>query len=213
MTPTLRERERKRKRERERERERIEPVTLLLAGEFGIIPSAVEAGPTGTVTHHCLATGQDDEQRFVKTYPQGADARAAEAAVELGAYARLYPVPVPAALPTVGADRFVASCRGLLLSVIRFVSNAVTADERITGALWEAVGQTVGRLPPAACRLHRGSARHPHRSPPSLGARDKAIGLGRNVARLEESAARCRAAVGLRERLHEAEEVLRAHLA
>ncbi|MEV7565660.1 phosphotransferase [Streptomyces tanashiensis] len=167
-----------------RERERIELVTLLLASEFGIIPTAVETGPAGTVTHNYLATGQDGRQWFVKTYPQGTDTRAAEAAIKLGEYARLCRVPVPAALPTIDADRFVASCRGLLLSVTRFVPDTVTADGRITGALWEAVGQAVGRL-------HRGFARNPHHPPPSLEARDKAIDIGRNVARLEEFVAHC----------------------
>ncbi|MEU2232580.1 phosphotransferase [Streptomyces vietnamensis] len=175
MTPSL------------RERERIELVTLLLASEFGIISTAVEAGPTGTVTHNYLASGQDDRQWFVKTYPQGTDVRAAEAAVKLGEYARLCRVPVPAALPMVDADRFVTSGRGLLLSVTRFVPDAVTADGRITGVLWEAVGQAVGRL-------HRGFARNPHHPPPALGARDKAIDIGRNVTRLEELVARCDAA-------------------
>ncbi|MFI8515803.1 hypothetical protein ACIGHB_32230 [Streptomyces sp. NPDC085460] len=159
MTPTL------------RARERIELVTLLLAGESGITPTAVEAGPTGTtVTHKFLATGQGDRQWFVKTYAPGTNAWTAETAIRLSEYARLCRVPVPAALPTVDANRFVATGRGLLPSVTRFVPDAVTADRPPATEFGRWAHAAARSKPRRSCVRTRSDARPASRRPPNTPA-------------------------------------------
>ncbi|MFD8414019.1 phosphotransferase [Streptomyces sp. NPDC059650] len=165
---------------------RVSLVTLMLAGDFGIIPASVEQGPAGTATHNYVATSADGARWFVKTHPAGTPLEAVDAAARLSEYARLCQVPVAAARLTTDQDRLVATQRGLVMTVTRYVPDAVAADGRLTGRRWESVGQAVGRL-------HRGLARHKF-GPPRLGPRDKAIDLARTVARLEDLLARYEAA-------------------
>ncbi|MFF4871829.1 aminoglycoside phosphotransferase family protein [Streptomyces sp. NPDC090109] len=161
-------------------------VTFLLRDAFGIVPVAVETGPAGTDTLNFVVTGDDGRRWFVKTSPHGADVSEAEGAAALAAYAGRCGVPVAAARPTVGGDRFVAAHRGTAVSVTEYVPEAVTADGRLDGGLWEEVGDVVGRL-------HHGLARHAF-GPPGLGPRDKTVDLARNPARLADLVRRYEAA-------------------
>lgn len=156
----------------------IERVALLLAAEFGLVPESVEEGPSGTATRNYLATTPDSRRWFVKTYPAGTDPERAESAARLSEYARLCRVPVARARATLNGDRLVASWGGVTVSVTEYVADAVTADARLTGRAWEAVGEAIGRL-------HRGLARHPF-GPPRPAARDRAVDPVRSRARLSE---------------------------
>ncbi|MGW6388967.1 phosphotransferase [Streptomyces sp. NPDC055103] len=165
---------------------RISLVTLLLAADFDVLPSSVAAGPAGTDTQNYVARTEAGRHWFVKTYAAGTDLGQAERAAALSEYARLCRVPVAPALYTVNENRLIAKHQDLAMSVTRFIPNAVTAEGRLTGHRWEAVGEAVGRL-------HRGLARHQF-GPPRLGPRDKAIDLARNAARLEDLVSRYEAA-------------------
>ncbi|MFH9727639.1 phosphotransferase enzyme family protein [Streptomyces sp. NPDC017254] len=157
-------------------RSRLDRVTLLLAGEFGIVPSSLAEGPAGTATRNYVAETSAGDRWFVKTYPAGTDLALAEGAARLSEYARLCGVPVARARTVVDQERLVASYKGTTLSVTAYVAGAVTADGRLTGRRWEAVGAAVGRL-------HRGLARHPL-GPPTLGARDRSFDPARARVRL-----------------------------
>ncbi|MEU0402079.1 phosphotransferase [Streptomyces sp. NPDC006197] len=165
---------------------RSSPATLLLTGDFGIVPASIEPGPAGTATHNYIATEADGSRWFVKTYPAGTPLGPVDAAARLSEYARLCGVPVAAARHTTNQGRLVAAHQGLVMTVTRYVPDTVTADGHLTGRRWEAVGETVG------C-LHRGFARHEY-GPPRLGPRDKAIDLARTTARLEHLVSRYEAA-------------------
>ena len=159
----------------------IARVTLLLASDFGIVDVAVEQGPSGTATRNYLAAEADGTRWFVKTYPPGSVLEAVEEAARLSEYARLCRVPVAAARPTL-EGRLTASYQGLVMTVARYVPDAVTADGRLTGRRWGAVGEAIGRL-------HCGLARHEF-GPPRPGPADKAIDLARAAVRLESLASR-----------------------
>ncbi|MFD3996103.1 phosphotransferase [Streptomyces sp. NPDC058583] len=163
----------------------ISRATLLLAGEFGIVPASVEPGPAGTATHNYIATEADGTKWFVKTYPAGT-ALGPVAAARLSEYARLCRVPVAAARPTTQQDRLVAAHQDLVMTVTRYVPDATTANGRLTGRRWEAVGEAVGRM-------HRSFAQHEF-GPPRPGPRDRAIDLARATARLEDLVSRYEAA-------------------
>ncbi|MFG2896148.1 phosphotransferase enzyme family protein [Streptomyces zaomyceticus] len=159
-------------------RARLDRVTLLLAGEFGIVPASLAEGPSGTETSNYVAETAAGDRWFVKTYAAGTDLARAEDAARLSEYARLCGVPVARARPVVDQERLVASYKGTALSVTAYVAGADTADGRLTGRRWEAVGAAVGRL-------HRGLARHPL-GPPALGARDRSFDPGRARRRLTD---------------------------
>ncbi|MFH8257685.1 phosphotransferase enzyme family protein [Streptomyces roseolus] len=159
----------------------IARVTLLLASDFGIVPVSVEQGPSGTATRNYLAAEADGTQWFVKTYPAGSVLESVDAAARLSEYARLCRVPVAPARPT-HEGRLTASYRELVMTVTRYVPDAVTANGRLTGRRWEAVGEAVGRL-------HRAFARHDF-GPPRPGPADKAVDLARATARLENLVSR-----------------------
>ncbi|MFF5922176.1 phosphotransferase enzyme family protein [Streptomyces flavochromogenes] len=156
----------------------LDRVTLLLAGEFGIVPASLVEGPAGTATRNFVAETATGERWFVKTYPTGTDLARAEAAAGLSEYAGLCGVPVARARPVVDQGRLVASYRGTALSVTAFVAGAVTADGRLTGRRWEAVGTAIGRL-------HRGLARHPL-GRPTRGPRDRSFDPARARVRLTD---------------------------
>ncbi|WP_328940456.1 aminoglycoside phosphotransferase family protein [Streptomyces sp. NBC_00250] len=156
----------------------LDRVTLLLAGEFGIVPASLAEGPAGTATRNYVAETAAGDRWFVKTYPAGTDLARAEAAAGLSEYARLCGVPVARARPVVDQERLVASYKGTALSVTAYVAGAVTADGQLVGRRWETVGATVGRL-------HRGLARHPL-GPPALGARDRSFDPARARVRLAD---------------------------
>ncbi|MFE6709575.1 phosphotransferase enzyme family protein [Streptomyces sp. NPDC057695] len=159
-------------------RARLDRVTFVLAGEFGIVPSSLAEGPSGTATRNYVAETDTGERWFVKTYPEGTDLAEAEAAAGLAEYARLCGVPVARARHAVDGRRLVASYRGTAVSVTAYVAGAVTADGRLTGRRWEAVGTAVGRL-------HRGLARHPL-GRPTRGPRDRSFDSARARVRLTE---------------------------
>ncbi|MFB7580838.1 phosphotransferase enzyme family protein [Streptomyces hydrogenans] len=154
----------------------IARVTLLLARDFGIVAVSVEQGPSGTATRNYLAAEADGTRWFVKTYPPGSVLKSVEEAARLSEYARLCRVPVAAARAT-DEGRLTASYQGLVMTVTRYVPDAVTADGQLTGRRWEAVGEAVGRL-------HRGFARHRF-GPPRTGPVDKALDLARAAVRLK----------------------------
>ncbi|MFH8621889.1 phosphotransferase enzyme family protein [Streptomyces vietnamensis] len=158
-------------------RDRISLVTLMLASEFGIVPASVAPGPSGTATRNYVATTKTGTAWFVKTYPAGTGRETAESAAALSEYARLCRVPVARARRTVGQKRLVASDGKVTMSVTRYLRDTVTADGRLTGRRWEAVGEAIGRL-------HRGLARHRF-GPPRLDARDRAVDPVRSRSRLE----------------------------
>ncbi|MFB7448181.1 phosphotransferase [Streptomyces sp. NPDC056194] len=156
---------------------RIPLVTLMLASAFGIVPASVTPGPSGTATRNYVATTKAGTAWFVKTYTAGADRRTAESAAALSEYARLCRVPVARARYTVGHQQLVASDGEVTMSVTRYLHDTVTADGRLTGRRWEAVGEAIGRL-------HHGLARHRF-GPPRLAARDRAVDPVRSRSRLE----------------------------
>ncbi|WP_369149022.1 phosphotransferase [Streptomyces sp. R44] len=158
-------------------RDRISLVTLMLASEFGIVPASVTPGPSGTATRNYVATTEDGTAWFVKTYPAGTGRAAAESAAALSEYARLCRVPVARARYTVDQKQLVASVGTVTMSVSRYLHGTVTADGRLHGPRWEAVGEAIGRL-------HRGLARHRF-GPPRLDARDRAVDPVRSRTRLE----------------------------
>lgn len=133
--------------------DRISLVTLMLASEFGIVPTSVAPGPSGTATRNYVATTEAGTDWFVKTYPAGTARKEAESAAALSEYARRCRVPVAAARYTVGRQRLVASRGEVTVSVTRYLRDTVTADGRVARGRWEAVGEAIGRL-------HRGLARH-----------------------------------------------------
>ncbi|MFI2736889.1 phosphotransferase enzyme family protein [Streptomyces sp. NPDC018711] len=157
--------------------DRISLVTLMLASEFGIVPTSVAPGPSGTATRNYVATTEAGTDWFVKTYPAGTARKEAESAAALSEYARRCRVPVAAARYTVGRQRLVASRGEVTMSVTRYLRDTVTADGRVAGGRWEAVGEAIGRL-------HRGLARHRF-GPPRLDARDRAVDPVRSRSRLE----------------------------
>ncbi|MFD3535814.1 phosphotransferase [Streptomyces sp. NPDC058664] len=158
----------------------VEPrtVTRLLASGFGIVPTSVSQGPAGTATRNYVATTDAGGAWFVKTYPAGTDVRTAESAAALSEYARLCRVPAARGHYTVGEERLVASGGGVTMSVTSYLHDTVTADGRLTGARWEAVGETIGRL-------HRSLARHRF-GPPRADGRDRAVDTVRARARLHD---------------------------
>ncbi|MER5207601.1 phosphotransferase [Streptomyces sp. NPDC002825] len=158
-------------------RDRISFVTRMLASEFGITPASVTPGPSGTATRNYVATAKSGAAWFVKTYPAGTGRTRAESAAALSEYARLCRVPVARARYTVGRQQLVASDGEVSMSVTRYLGHTVTADGRLTGRRWEAVGEAIGRL-------HHGLARHRF-GPPRLDARDRAVDPGRSRSRLE----------------------------
>ncbi|MGW8760947.1 phosphotransferase [Streptomyces sp. NPDC055815] len=158
-------------------RDRIALVTLMLASEFGIVPASVAPGPSGTATRNYVATAKDGTAWFVKTYPDSTGRATAESAAELSEYARLCRVPVARARYTVDQKQLVASDGTMAMSVTRYLHDTVTADGRLHGPRWEAVGEAIGRL-------HRGLARHRF-GPPRLDARDRAVDPVRSRTRLE----------------------------
>ncbi|MCX4985667.1 phosphotransferase enzyme family protein [Streptomyces sp. NBC_00572] len=157
-------------------RSRLDRVTLLLAGEFGIVPASLAEGPSGTATRNYVAETAAGDRWFVKTYAAGTDLGRAESAARLSEYAGLCGVPVARARPVVDQERLVASYKGTALSVTAYVVGAVTADGQLAGRRWEAVGSAIGRL-------HRGLARHPL-GPPTLGVRDRSFDPARARVRL-----------------------------
>ncbi|MFJ5829427.1 phosphotransferase [Streptomyces sp. NPDC093089] len=177
---------------------RISLVTLLLAADFAVLPTSVVAGPAGTDTRNYIARAESGGHWFVKTYSPGTDLAKAEDAAALSEHARLRGVPVAPALYTANDNRLVARHPWLSMSVTRFIPRTVTADGRLTGRRWEAVGEAVGRL-------HRGFARHGFArsgvgthgvarqgmgrhgfGPPLLGPRDRSVDVARSRTRLEE---------------------------
>ncbi|MFD4315556.1 phosphotransferase [Streptomyces sp. NPDC058548] len=156
----------------------LDRVTLLLAGEFGIVPASLTEGPAGTATRNFVAETATGDRWFVKTYPAGTDLARAEAAARLSEYARLCGVPAARARPVLDQERLVASYRGTALSVTAYVDGAVTADGRLTGRRWEVAGAAIGRL-------HRGLARLPL-GRPTLGPRDRSFDPARARARLTD---------------------------
>ncbi|MEX0171550.1 phosphotransferase [Streptomyces sp. LMG1-1-1.1] len=156
---------------------RISLVTLLLAADFAVLPTSVVAGPAGTDTRNYIARTESGHHWFVKTYTPDTDLAKAEDAAALSEHARVCGVPVAPALYTANGNRLIARHPWLAMSVTRFIPDAVTADGRLTGRRWEAVGEAVGRL-------HRGFARHGF-GPPLLGPRDRSVDLARSKARLE----------------------------
>ncbi|MFB6839077.1 aminoglycoside phosphotransferase family protein [Streptomyces sp. NPDC056361] len=191
---------------------RISLVTLLLATDFAVLPTSVVAGPAGTDTQNYIARAESGRHWFVKTYTPATDLAKAEDAAALSEHARLCGVPVAPALYTANENRLIARHPWLAMSVTRFIPHAITADGRLTGRRWEAVGEAVGRL-------HRGFGRHgfgthgspQHGSPrhgfgrhgsprhgfgrqgfgthglgpPLIGPRDKSVDMARCKARLE----------------------------
>ncbi|WP_406346345.1 phosphotransferase [Streptomyces sp. NBC_01547] len=131
---------------------------------YRIIPIAVDEGPAGTATRNYVARDSDGGRWFVKAYPAGADLDAERQALELGQFARLGGIPVPAVRRTLDGG-LIAAAGGMAVSVAAYVENAQTAEGGLSGDRWAAVGETVGRL-------HRILARHPAGPPRSVPARE-----------------------------------------
>lgn len=129
----------------------------LLSRAYGLVPTELVRGPAGTATHNLVATEDDGRRWFVKVYPETAEPDDEREALELSEFARNAGVPVPMIRRTVTGD-LLAESDGAALSVAAYVEDARTAEGGLTGDLWAAVGEIVGRL-------HRILAEHPAGSP------------------------------------------------
>lgn len=156
-------------------------VAGILPLSYRIVPTAVGEGPAGTATRNYVARDSDGSRWFVKAYPSGTDLDAERQALELGQFARLGGVPVPAARRTLDGG-LVAVAGGMAVSVAAYVENAETAEGGLSGDRWAAVGETVGRL-------HRTLARHPS-GPPRRAAAREVCDVKRARQRLERLLAR-----------------------
>ncbi|MFJ1974073.1 phosphotransferase [Streptomyces sp. NPDC087903] len=103
-------------------------------------------------------------QRRRPAYPAGTDLDAERQALDLGQFARLGGIPVPAVRQALDGD-LIAAAGGMAVSVAAYVENAETAEGGLSGDRWAAVGKTVGRL-------HRTLARHPAGPPHRVPARE-----------------------------------------
>ncbi|WRZ87851.1 phosphotransferase [Streptomyces sp. NBC_01007] len=139
-------------------------VAEILPLFYRIIPTVVDRGPVGTATRNYVARDSDGVRWFVKAYPAGAVLDAERQALELGQFARLGGIPVPAVRQTLDGD-LIATVGEMAVSVAAFVENAETAEGSLFGDRWAAVGETVGRL-------HRTLARHPAGPPRRVPARE-----------------------------------------
>jgi Ser/Thr protein kinase RdoA (MazF antagonist) len=139
-------------------------VAEILPRFYRIIPTVVDRGPVGTATRNYVARDSDGGRWFVKAYPAGAVLDAERQALELGRFARLGGIPVPAVRRTLDGD-LIATAGGMAVSVAAFVENTETAEGGLFGDRWAAVGETVGRL-------HRTLARHPAGPPRHVPARE-----------------------------------------
>ncbi|MFV0131647.1 phosphotransferase enzyme family protein [Streptomyces sp. HMX112] len=163
----------------------VTAVAGVLALLYRITPAAVGKGPAGTATRNYLAEDRAGRRWFVKAYPPGTDVDQERQALALGESARAAGVPVPAVRRTVTGE-VIASAGGLSVSVTEYVADAETAEGRLFGGRWEAVGEAVGRL-------HRALARHPVGPPRPVAARE-VCDVARAGRRLEELLARWAAA-------------------
>lgn len=153
-------------------------VAGLLPLFYRIVPAVVGEGPAGTATRNYVARDSDGGRWFVKVYPAGADLDAERRALELGEFARLGGLPVPAVRRTPDGD-LIAAADGMAMSVAAYVENAETAEGGLSDDRWAAVGETVGRL-------HRTLARHPAGPPHRVPVREvcDVRGAGQRLERL-----------------------------
>lgn len=149
-------------------------VAGVLALRYGIVPTDVCEGPSGTATCNYVAKDGDGRRWFVKAYPEHADLGAEQRALELAEFAALGGVPVPVMRRTADGE--------LAVSVAAFAEGAETAEGGLYGERWAAVGETVGRL-------HRTLARHPD-GPPRRAPSHEICDVQRGRQRLERLLAR-----------------------
>ncbi|PZT73368.1 MULTISPECIES: phosphotransferase enzyme family protein [unclassified Streptomyces] len=142
----------------------VRVVARILPLCYGIIPTAVDAGPAGTATRNFVARDGEGGRWFVKGYPAGTDLAAERRALELGQFARRGRIPVPVVRRALDGG-LIAAVDGTAVSVAAFVENAETAEGGLRGDRWAAVGGMVGRL-------HRTLARHPAGPPRRVPARE-----------------------------------------
>ncbi|WND40742.1 phosphotransferase (plasmid) [Streptomyces sp. BB1-1-1] len=152
-----------------------------LAMHYGIIPTDVREGPSGTATRNYVARDGDGRRWFVKVYPDHADLGAERRALELAEFAALGGVPVPTMRRTLDGD-LIAVHGGPAVSVAAFAEDAETAEGGLSGGRWASVGAMVGRL-------HRTLARHPD-GPPRRAASHEVCDVQRGRRRLERLIAR-----------------------
>ncbi|MFG2292231.1 phosphotransferase enzyme family protein [Streptomyces sp. NPDC048603] len=174
----------------------------LLAGAYGLTPSAVETGPAGTATVNRIVTDRGGRRWFVKCYHPGTNLRAEQQALELGRFAGRAGVPVPEVRHAAGRLLIARSpgsgsrgparrtgagngTGGWAVSVSAYVEDAETAVGGLHGGRWEAVGRTLARLHTALAGHPAGP---PRTAPPSVvfDPEHRRNRLRRLVARYEE---------------------------
>jgi Ser/Thr protein kinase RdoA (MazF antagonist) len=135
-------------------------VAETITRSYGLEPAEVTRIHAGTTTLNYRITSRDGAQQwFAKVYRDGTDLAREQASVELAEFARTgpTPLPVPAVLRTrVGG--LINSDGQLPMSLWQYIPYQHTAEGRLHGARWPALGTAVGRL-------HRRLAEHPTAAP------------------------------------------------